>query len=86
LHKKQRLQQSAIDKKITEIADLTAQVHIIKVGTWFTINKFLNADQQKTWKDVLEEAPAMQRHQMMKHREGKGSMMTPRPEMPMGNK
>lgn len=57
---------SAIEKKITEIADLRVQMHMIKIDSWFAINKLLTPDQQKTWKKVLERGP--ERHRMMKHR------------------
>ena len=64
---------SAIEKKINEIADLTVQMHMIKVNSWFAINKLLTPDQQKTWKKVLENAPEMRRQRMM-NRMGRGPM------------
>jgi Spy/CpxP family protein refolding chaperone len=56
---------SAIEKKINEIADIGVQMHMIKVNSWFAINKLLSPDQQKIWKEVLEKGPTMKR-QMMK--------------------
>lgn len=45
---------SAIEKKISDIADLRVQMHITKINSWFAINKLLTPDQQKTWKKVLD--------------------------------
>ena len=73
---------AAIEKKINEMADLGVQLHMIKVNSWFAVNKLLTADQQKTWKIVLERGPALQRHRMMGRLRGE-HMPTPRPERPM---
>lgn len=58
---------SAIEKKLNDIASLGVQLHLIKIDAWFSINKLLTPEQQKTWKKVLENAPAMHR-KMMDHR------------------
>ncbi len=57
---------SAIEKKINDIADLRVQMHMIKINSWFAINKLLTPDQQKVWKKVLENAPGIRRQWMMK--------------------
>jgi Spy/CpxP family protein refolding chaperone len=62
---------SAIEKKINEIADLTVQMHMIKINSWFAINKLLTPDQQKIWKKVLENAPAIMRQRMMNRMGGR---------------
>lgn len=62
---------SAIEKKMSDIADLTVQLHMIKINSWFAVNKLLTPDQQKTWKKVLENAPAMRRHRMMNRMGGR---------------
>ncbi len=65
---------SAIEKKMNEIADLGVQQHMTRVDEWFSINKLLTPDQQKTWKEVLANAPAMHGN-MMNHRGGRHRMM-----------
>jgi Spy/CpxP family protein refolding chaperone len=62
---------SAIEKKINDIAGLRAQMHMIKINSWFAIDKLLTPDQQKTWKKVLENAPAIRRHRMMNRMGGR---------------
>ena len=57
---------SAIEKKINEIASLIVQLHMIKVNSWFAVNKLLNPEQQKTWKKVLEHGLELQQHRMMR--------------------
>jgi Spy/CpxP family protein refolding chaperone len=57
---------SAIEKKINEIASLKVQMHMIKVNSWFAVNKLLNPEQQKTWKKVLEHGLEIQQHRMMR--------------------
>jgi hypothetical protein len=44
---------------------------MIKINSWFAINKLLTPDQQKTWKKVLENAPAMRRQRMMNRMSGR---------------
>jgi Spy/CpxP family protein refolding chaperone len=73
---------SAIEKKISDIADLKVQMHIIKINSWFAINKLLTPDQQKTWKKVLEHGLALQQHKMMKHMRDR-HLPTPHPDAPM---
>lgn len=75
---------SAIEKKINEISQIGVQMHVQRLGMWFSVNKLLNADQQKVWKHALENAgagqgmgcgqmmrraPMMQRRPMQMHRE-----------------
>jgi Spy/CpxP family protein refolding chaperone len=71
-----------IEKKITDIAELKVQMHMIKVNAWFDVNKLLNPEQQKTWKKVLEYGPALQRHKMMRQMRNR-HMPTPQPDAPM---
>jgi Spy/CpxP family protein refolding chaperone len=75
-------EKSAIEKKISEMADLKVQMHMIKINSWFAINKLLTPDQQKTWKKVLEHGLALQRYKMMKHMRNR-HMPTPHPDAPM---
>jgi Spy/CpxP family protein refolding chaperone len=78
---------SAIEWKLSEISKLEVQMHMIRIDSWFTINKLLTPEQQKTWKKALEAGPAM-RQKMMKHQKmkdhgmGKGQMPA-RPDAPM---
>jgi Spy/CpxP family protein refolding chaperone len=72
---------SAIEKKISDIANLKVQMHMIKINSWFAINKLLTPDQQKTWKKVLENGPALQRRTMMKQMRNR-HMRTPGPDSP----
>jgi Spy/CpxP family protein refolding chaperone len=73
---------SAIEKKISDIADLGVQKHMIKINSWFAVNKLLNPEQQKTWKKALEYGPALQRHKMMKQMRS-GHTPTPHPDAPI---
>jgi Spy/CpxP family protein refolding chaperone len=45
---------AAIEKKINEISDLQAQNRLLRVDHWFAVNKILNPDQQKLWKEMLD--------------------------------
>jgi Spy/CpxP family protein refolding chaperone len=73
---------SAIEKKITEVANLRAQMYMIKINSWFAVNKLLNPEQQKTWKNVLEHSQELQRHRMMNHLR-EGHMPAHNPDAPM---
>jgi Spy/CpxP family protein refolding chaperone len=77
---------SAIEKKLNEIADQGVQLHMIKINSWFAINKFLNPEQQKQWKNVLEQGPKMMKRRMMRqgmHRPPMAPLFdTPEPESP----
>jgi len=64
---------SDIEKKISDIADLEVQAHRIRVDSWFAINTILTPEQQKIWKKVLAEGPAM-RHKMMNRDDHKKMM------------
>ena len=37
---------SAIEKKISDLAELKVQLHMIKINSWFAINKLLTPEQQ----------------------------------------
>jgi Spy/CpxP family protein refolding chaperone len=73
---------SAIEKKINDIAALEVQMHMIKINSWFTVNKLLNPEQQKTWKKVLEHGPALQRHKVMNEMRDR-HMPTQHPDAPV---
>jgi len=73
---------SAIEKKINEIASLMVQLHMIKVNSWFAVNKLLNPEQQKTWKKVLEHGLELQQHRMMKQMRER-HMPAPQSDAPM---
>jgi Spy/CpxP family protein refolding chaperone len=76
---------SAIEKKMTEIADLEVQMHMIKINSWFDINKLLTPEQQKTWKKALEFGSEMQHGKMGMDHHGAHSM-PPHHEEPMPKK
>ncbi len=44
--------QSAIQKKVSEISQLQSQQRLFFVDHWFAVNKLLTPDQQKIWKRV----------------------------------
>ena len=71
---------SAIEKKMSEIADLGVQSRMIRVNTWFAVNKILTPDQQKIWKKALAAAPEMARRAFRFH--GHGPMMNHSGNMP----
>jgi Spy/CpxP family protein refolding chaperone len=48
---------ATIEKKMTEIANLNVQVKILGIEEWFAVNKMLNPDQQKIWKNTLGRQP-----------------------------
>ncbi len=76
---------SAIEKKMNEIADLEVQMHMIRINSWFDVNKLLTPEQQKTWKKALEYGSEMQWRKMgMDHRGGHS--MLPHHEEPMPKK
>ncbi|RPI04450.1 MAG: periplasmic heavy metal sensor [Ignavibacteriae bacterium] len=73
---------SAIEKKINDISDQQAQMKMIRVNSWFAINKLLNPEQQKTWKKALEHGQELRAHRMMNEiREHRKRI--PHPETPM---
>jgi Spy/CpxP family protein refolding chaperone len=76
---------SAIEKKMNEIADLEVQMHMIRVNSWFEVNKMLTPEQQKTWKKALEYGSEMQQRKMEMDHHSKHSM-PPHKEEPMQKK
>lgn len=50
---------AAIEKKIDEMGDQAAQMGKMLVAQWFTVNKMLTPEQQKTWKKALDVRPMM---------------------------
>ncbi|HTP80601.1 MAG TPA: periplasmic heavy metal sensor [Bacteroidota bacterium] len=45
---------ATLEKKFSEMADGAGQLHSLLLNHWFSVNKLLNADQQKVWKKALE--------------------------------
>jgi Spy/CpxP family protein refolding chaperone len=76
---------SAIEKKMDEIAGLEVQMHMIKINSWFEVNKILTPEQQKTWKKALEYVSEMH-HRKMEMGRHFGHSMPPHKEEPMPNK
>ncbi len=72
---------STIEKKLSEIANLEVQMHIIKIDSWFAINALLTPEQQKTWKKALEAGLARAEKGMRHHGMEKGTMPPP-PDAP----
>jgi Spy/CpxP family protein refolding chaperone len=66
LFKAENPDKSAIEKKINEMADLGVQLRMIRLNAWFSVNKLLTPEQQKTWKKALEYGSEMHQDKMMK--------------------
>lgn len=45
---------AAIEAKMGEISQIALQVHSTRLNQWFEVNKILNPDQQKVWKEMLK--------------------------------
>jgi hypothetical protein len=58
---------------------------MIKINSWFEVNKLLTQEQQKTWKKALEYGSEMQKGKMGMNRHGEHSM-PPHHEEPMPKK
>ncbi len=54
LQSAENLDKAAMEKKIGEIAQLRGQMASMRLNHWFEVNKLLNADQQKVWREVLK--------------------------------
>lgn len=74
---------AAIEKKVSEIAQFESQGRLLFINHWFSVNKLLTPDQQKTWKQML--GRARMQHRMNRMRESApGPMMRDRMRrMPM---
>jgi Spy/CpxP family protein refolding chaperone len=68
---------SAIETKLNEIANLEVQMHMIRIDSWFAVNKLLTPEQQKTWKKALVAGSTMKHEMMKNHGMGKGQMPPP---------
>jgi Spy/CpxP family protein refolding chaperone len=68
LFRDEKPDQGKIESKINEISKLQNEMKHAHVGFWFSVNKILNADQQKAWK---------QHAMMMGKGHGKGMMHRP---------
>jgi len=64
LFKSENPDRSSIENKLNEIAGLESQMRIIRINTWFEVNKLLNKEQQKTWKKALERGFEMEHKKM----------------------
>jgi len=66
--------QSAIEKKMDAIAGMRSDGEKHRLQTWFTINKQLNTEQQKVWKQGLERRKTMGRtdRRGRMYRDGRG--------------
>ena len=76
---------SAIEKKINEIGNLQAQNRMLRVDHWFSVNKLLNPDQQKVWKDMLNRHMRERVAQRLGRMRGGGMMPHSRPLPPDGD-
>lgn len=47
----EKVDRSAIEKNVKAIAGVQEQLKLNMVDHWFAVNKMLNADQQKVWKE-----------------------------------
>jgi Spy/CpxP family protein refolding chaperone len=54
--------QSAIKKKIEEVAMNESALHVNKLNGWFEANKLMNPEQQKIWLGVLRQREKAQAH------------------------
>jgi Spy/CpxP family protein refolding chaperone len=52
-----QLDKSAVEKKMTEIANHQVALRMNHINGWAEKNKVLNADQQKIWKKMLQQQP-----------------------------
>jgi Spy/CpxP family protein refolding chaperone len=64
---------SDIEKKLNDIADLEVQTHMIRVDSWFSVNRMLTPEQQIIWKKALVTGLA-KKHTMMNRDEHKPMM------------
>jgi Spy/CpxP family protein refolding chaperone len=60
--------QSAIEKKISEITQLQSEQKLMVVNQWFSVNKLLTPEQQKVWKKASGQFLAQRRGQFMRGR------------------
>ena len=60
--------QSAIQKKIGDIAELQSQSRILRVDHWFAVNKLLTPEQQKIWKRASAQFLAQQKARFIRGR------------------
>ncbi len=60
--------QSAIQKKVTELSQLQSQQRLLRIDNWFAINKLLNADQQKIWKKASAQILAQRKARFIRGR------------------
>ncbi|MGE5315080.1 MAG: Spy/CpxP family protein refolding chaperone [Acidobacteriota bacterium] len=70
--------QSAIEKKLNEVAENEADIRMNRIDGWFETNKLLTPDQQKQWVKALRFETAREM------RQGRGAGMGARMRRPMG--
>lgn len=70
-----KLDRTAIEKKMKEIADLRLKLRLNHLDHWFAVNKILDEKQQKIWKEKLERRGGPGMKGMMKDFGGKSKRM-----------
>ncbi len=70
-----KLDRTAIEKKIREISDLQVKLRLNRLDHWFAVNKILDDKQQKIWKEKLEMGGGRAMKGMMKEFGGRGKKM-----------
>lgn len=70
-----KLDRTAIEKKMKEIADLRLKLRLNHLDHWFAVNKILDEKQQKIWKEKLERRGGPGMKGMMKDFGGRGKRM-----------
>jgi len=56
LFKAESPDKAMIEKKLSDVAQIESKSKLLFVNHWFSVNKLLNADQQKIWKRMLGRA------------------------------
>ncbi|MDI6802692.1 MAG: periplasmic heavy metal sensor [Bacteroidota bacterium] len=70
-----KLDRTAIEKKMREIADLRVRLRLNHLDHWFAVNKILDDKQQIFWKEKLEMRGGPGMKGMMKEFGGRGKKM-----------
>ena len=69
LFRDEKPNQDKIELKISEISKLQTEAKLAHIGMWFSVNKLLTPEQQKTWKKIgMMRMQGMGPMPMMKHR------------------
>ena len=78
LYNADKPERGQIEAKINDISKMQNELKLNRNGLWFDVNKILNADQQKVWKDHLRtmfQRMGDRMGQMMRGRMMRGDMM-----------